>query len=356
MRSVIILCVLLTQIAFAHAPRAVTAILACTPVQVAANLGATNNGAGHAQTTIALVNHSNRACALTAYPGLTFEQNGNPVKVTVTKYAPTKPATITVAPGHSAAMAFVWPVLDTGGKPCAQFADAWIGLPGGGPPLWVPTHTAVCLDIEQSPLTAPAPSGKALPSIYDASVHFDDWMQQQECAPRLAQLAKITKATPLRIVDSLDLTLKDGTDFSGAEPPGAIEHTEMATLAPAVFFDPSQAVVATTFVWPDPPSNTIRICGLIHSVPYGIATGTLTGVRTTRGVRLGSWLSTVQTLDGHARVIPLDDGYSAVHYAGRSVKVPAGEFDPLARIAKANLTFLFYQSRVIAIEYEASRT
>ncbi|HEV2261788.1 MAG TPA: hypothetical protein VGR69_05820, partial [Candidatus Rubrimentiphilum sp.] len=63
-----------------------------------------------------------------------------------------------------------------------------------------------------------------------------------------------------------------------------------------------------------------------------------------------------QTLDGHARVIPLDDGYSAVHYAGRSVKVPAGEFDPLARIAKANLTFLFYQSRVIAIEYEASRT
>lgn len=207
-RSVIILCVLLAQLGFVHAPRATAATAACTPAQIAANLGGTNNGAGHAQTTVALVNRSSRACALTPYPLLSFEQNGHPVKVTVAKYQPTKPVTLVVAPGHSAAMAFVWAVLDTGGKMCAQFAGAWIGLPGDGPPLWVPTHTAVCLDIQQSPLTAPAQSGKALLSVYDASVHFNDWMAQQECTSRLDKVAKVKSTSALGIIDNLDLTLK----------------------------------------------------------------------------------------------------------------------------------------------------
>ncbi len=302
----------------------------CSSHDIAATIAATDRAAGHAQTTIALKNTSQRACLLKPYPQLSLVHYSEPEHVPLSRYGPGA-RTLVVRPGGSAALPFVWSDMGIGAAPCTEVADALLMLPGGGLPLWVPVHVSACLSIHQSPLTAPAPNTQII-ADGDTRVAADDrWWETQSCQPRLLHLTLVPQSSKPRFPDALAIDLSRGTNLNVSG------HTGQAVNSTEELYDPDEAVFATTGTSKGYLDTTV--CARINSIPYAVARGSLDSVRTARGVRFGMSINQVELRDGPANSIPLGAGYSALHYQWRQ------------RSEHFDMTFLFYKSALMAIEY-----
>lgn len=302
----------------------------CSSHDIVATIAATDRAAGHAQTTIALRNVSQHACALEPYPQLSFVHYSEPEHVPVSRYGQGA-HTIVVRPSGSAALPIVWSDMGVGAAPCSEVADALLTLPGGGPPLWVPVHASACLSIRQSPLTSPAPSTQIIADGDTRAAADDRWWETQSCQPRLLHLTLVPQTSKPRFLDALAIDLSRGTNLNVSG------HTGQAVNSTEELYDPARAVFATSGAAKGYLDTTA--CARISSVPYAVARGSLGSVRTMRGVTFGMSPNQVERRDGPANSIALDAGYSALHYQWRR---GSEHFD---------LTFLFYKSALMAIEY-----
>ena len=321
---------LLATFAGALAVRAAAPALPCTAASIAGAIVAVNRGAGHAMTTVALINHGTAACTLPTFPPLAFVARGRFVHLSVSRKR-VNGENVVVPPGGSAALAFEWSDMAIGGGACMVRADALVGMPRGMP-LWIPVGVDACLGMRQWPLVVSASAGSSLPDAAAAKLVFGRWFEAQPCHARLFRLTTMDRAAAPRVHDALNIPMARGTDFNTSGFAG------QAFAAPVVLFDPASATVAVSI---SGPGIDVTLCGQNRSVPYGIALGALGGAHTKYGVHLGLTWAAVRRIEGSAPAIDLGSGYSALHYHWSS----RGSND---------LAVLFYARRAVALDYSLS--
>ncbi|MHB8147218.1 MAG: DUF4232 domain-containing protein [Vulcanimicrobiaceae bacterium] len=298
----------------------------CVSAQISTSITGVNHGAGRAQTTVALINGSDQRCALPAYPLLTFVLHGELVRVKV-ETAQTGRGRI-VGARRAAALTFEWSNMGPDGGDCPKVADALIGWPGSGMPLWVPVAVDSCMSIRQWPLKASVPA--KYPDAGSVRRAFDRWFETQPCEPRLLRMTTISDLSTPAVHDALRIDVSRGTNFNDGG------RTGQAVAAVEALFDPTHALLATER---DGDGYTVTLCADNHSVPYGITYADLAPETTALGARLGMTVATIERIEGAAFVASLGLGYSGVHYHW------GGTHD---------LEFVFYHDRVIAIDYAVS--
>lgn len=311
---------------------AVAALAACTSSDIVARIANTNSGAGHAQTTIALVNQSKHPCMLKAFPQLTFVHYSERERVAVSRTSGGRD--LTLAPDRSAALSFIWSRLGIGAAQCGQIADVLVTLPGGGLPLFVPVHVGACLAIAQSPLGTPAPAETIVPDGDNVVAANDRWFETQDCQQRLLHLTLFPDRNKPRTSDSLSVDVSRGTNLNSSA------HTGQGVNQPSEIYDPGRAIFVSGGFSHGVSETTL--CSQIHTIPYGIVRATLPAIKTKRGVALGMNPKQVESIDGTATLIPFDKHFAAIRYQW---KRGSEHFD---------LNFLFDDSRLMAIDYTDS--
>ncbi|MHB8141175.1 MAG: DUF4232 domain-containing protein [Vulcanimicrobiaceae bacterium] len=294
----------------------------CSSAQIRAVIAGVNHGAGRAQTTILLANSSDQRCRLPAYPTVTFLRQGRTVHVKIGRGRDGAP--VIVRRRSAAALTFGWSDLGPAGGDCPTVADALVGWPGAGIPLWVPVAVDACMAMRQSPL-APA----AAPASIDttAATGFDRWLNAAPCEAPLLRLSTIRRAWRPLVHDALRI------DFVN-------RHT-----ARPIFFDPTHGILAKAL---HDSVQSLTLCGRNHSVPYGIPYADLAPASTTRGVHLGMTPDAVERIEGPAQSVSLGGGFSALHYRWSAAHgAPPAHGEP----ATFNLNLLFYRLHLMAIDY-----